>query len=139
MSLPPREVGRKSAVTCYYTTRFHYETGNAQRMEISFETEKLAKLCNTRAALERTYGVACARRLGQRLQELEAVDCLADMVFGRPHELKGDRDGQVSVDLVHPLRLIFRPTSQPPPLKTDGGLDRQKVQSVTIVEVTDPH
>lgn len=108
-------------------------------MEISFETEKLAKLCNSRAALERTYGAVCARRIGQRLQELEAVECLADMVFGRPHELKGDRDGQVSVDLVHPLRLIFRPTAQPPPLKTDGGLDRTKVQSVTIVDVTDPH
>ena len=75
----------------------------------------------------------------QRLQELEAVESLADMVFGRPHELKGDRAGEISVDLVHPLRLIFRPTAQPPPTKTDGGLDRAKVKSVIIIEVTDPH
>ena len=108
-------------------------------MEISFDSAKLAKLCNSRVALERAYGVVCAKRIGQRLQELEAVDCLADMVFGRPHELTGDRAGQVSVDLVHPLRLIFRPTAQPPPLKTDGGLDRVKVKSVTIVEVRDTH
>ena len=54
-------------------------------------------------------------------------------------ELKGNRTGQLSVDLVHPLRLIFRPTAQPPPTKTDGGLDRSKVKSVTIIEVTDPH
>src|SRR4051794_15489391 len=101
-------------------------------MEISFETEKLAKLCNSSAALRRTYGDVCAKRIGQRLQELEAVEDLSDMVFGRPHELKGDRAGQVSVDLVHPLRLIFRPTAQPPPLKTDGGLDRKQVKSVTI-------
>ena len=44
------------------------------------------------------------------------MESLGDMVFGRPHELKGDRAGQVSVDLVHPLRLIFRPTVQPPPV-----------------------
>ena len=112
---------------------------NRAGMEIFFETEKLAALCNNRLALARMYGEACAKRLGQRLQELEAVESLGDMVFGRPHELKGDRAGQVSVDLVHPLRLIFRPTAQPPPVKTDGGLDRLKVKSVTIIEVTDPH
>jgi plasmid maintenance system killer protein len=108
-------------------------------MEIAFETERLARLCNSGPALDRMYGSACAKRLRQRLQELEAVESLADMVFGRPHELKGDRAGEVSVDLTHPLRLILRPTAQPPPTKTDGGLDRAKVKSVTIIEVTDPH
>ena len=71
-------------------------------MEIAFETERLARLCNSQAALDRAYGAACAKRLRQRLQELEAVESLADMVFGRPHELKGNRTGQLSVDLVHP-------------------------------------
>lgn len=108
-------------------------------MQISFETERLAKLCSNSAALDRAYGEVCARRIRQRLQELEAVESLADMVFGRPHELRGERVGQVSVDLVHPLRLIFRPTTQPPPVRTDGGLDRSKVKSVTIIQVTDPH
>jgi toxin HigB-1 len=108
-------------------------------MEILFESAKLARLCNNRLALTRRHGEACAKRLGQRLQELEAVECLGDMLFGRPHELKGDRAGQVSVDLVHPLRLIFRPTAQPPPVKTDGGLDRLQVKSVTIIEITDTH
>ncbi len=65
-------------------------------MEILFEAERLARLCNNRLALGRAYGEACAKRLRQRLQQLEAVECLGDMVFGRPHELKGDRAGQVS-------------------------------------------
>ena len=108
-------------------------------MDIAFETEKLARLFNNRAALTRAYGGVCSKRIMQRLQELEAVESLADMIFGRPHELKGARTGQLSVDLVHPLRLIFRPTIQPPPLRTDGGLDRSGVKSVTIVEVIDPH
>jgi len=108
-------------------------------VEIIFETEKLARLYNNRAMLDRAYGVACSKKIRLRLQELEAVESLADMVFGRPHELKGSRAGQVSLDLVHPLRLIFRPTAQPAPVRTDGGLDRSKVKSVTIIEVTDPH
>jgi proteic killer suppression protein len=108
-------------------------------MEIGFETEKLARLCSNQEALIRTYGEACGKRIGQRIQELESVETLADAVFGRPHELRGDRAGQVSVDLVHPLRLIFRPTGQPPPAKTDGGLDRAKVRAVTIIQIADTH
>jgi len=108
-------------------------------LEIFFESEKFAKICNTRTALDRAYGAVCAKRVAQRLQELEAVESLADVVFGRPHELKADRAGQISVDLVHPLRLIFRPTAQPPPLHTDGGLDRPQIKSVTIIEIADTH
>ena len=68
---------------CYYTIEFHYQSGNEQGpMEIAFETERLARLCNSQAALDRAYGAACAKRLRQRLQELEAVESLADMVFG---------------------------------------------------------
>jgi proteic killer suppression protein len=108
-------------------------------LDIFFETEKLAKVCNSRASLDRAYGAVCAKRVAQRLQELEAVESLEEVLFGRPHELKADRAGQVSVDLVHPLRLIFRPAVQPPPLRTDGGLDRKKVTSITIIEITDTH
>jgi plasmid maintenance system killer protein len=108
-------------------------------MEISFEADKVAKLFNSRAALDKKYGDKCGKRIRQRLQELEAVDSLEDMVFGRPHELTGDRAGQVSLDLVHPLRLIIRPTDEPPPTKPDGGLDRAKVKRVTIIEIADTH
>lgn len=108
-------------------------------MEISFEADKVAKLFNSRAALDKKYGDKCGKRIRQRLQELEAVDSLEDMVFGRPHELTGDRAGEVSLDLVHPLRLIIRPTDEPPPTKLDGGLDRAKVKRVTVVEIADTH
>lgn len=108
-------------------------------MEISFENDKVAKLFNSQAALNKKFGDKCAKRIAQRLQELEAVDSLEDMVFGRPHELIGDRAGQVSLDLVHPLRLIVRPTDDPPPTKPDGGIDRPRVKRVTILEVVDTH
>jgi proteic killer suppression protein len=108
-------------------------------MEITFATAKLAKLCNSEVALIRTYGVRCATRIRLRLQQLEAVSTLADMVFDRPHELKGDRAGQVSLDLVHPLRLVICPDANPVPRKPDGGIDRTKVDTVTVIEITDTH
>lgn len=58
---------------------------------------------------------------------------------GRCHELKGNRAGQLSIDLVHPHRLILVPSGNPRPEKEDGGLDWDKVTAVTIVGIEDTH
>jgi len=57
----------------------------------------------------------------------------------RCHELKGDRTGQLSLDLDHPYRLIIEPAHDPIPRKPDGGLDWNKVTAVMIVGVEDTH
>jgi toxin HigB-1 len=107
------------------------------RMEIQFQTAQLARLCNSEAALYRRYGPDCAKQIRRRLQQLEAVESLVDMTFGRPRELKGAQAGQISFHLTGPLRLITRPTADPQPRKPDGGLRRSKVRSVTILEIAD--
>ena len=60
-------------------------------------------------------------------------------VPGRCHELAGDRSGQLSLDLDHPYRLIFKPATEPIPLKPDGGLDWTRVDAVLILGVEDTH
>jgi plasmid maintenance system killer protein len=83
-----------------------------------------------------------ARKLQQRLMELKAASCLADISKVPPprcHPLSGDRDGQLSVDLEHPYRLLFIPANDPIPLKQDGGLDWTKITEIEIVEITDTH
>jgi proteic killer suppression protein len=57
---------------------------------------------------------------------------------GRCHELKGHLAGTLSIDLKHPLRLLFKP-EPPPPLKEDGGLDWAQVEAVVICRVEDTH
>lgn len=57
----------------------------------------------------------------------------------RCHELTGDREGQLSVDLDHPYRLLFEPADDPIPIKPDMGLDWTRVTAVRILEVTDTH
>lgn len=90
----------------------------------------------------REFGVPMARRLGARLQELEAVDTLSDMRLlpqARAHELQGDRDEQISLDLAHPMRLILEVANDPTPRTPEGGLDWAASTSVMVVEIADTH
>ena len=82
------------------------------------------------------------RKLQQRLMELKAAPCLDDISKEPPprcHILSGGRDGQLSVDLEHPYRLLFIPANDPIPLTQDGGLDWTKVTEIEIVEIKDTH
>ncbi len=111
-------------------------------MDIFFRTKKLAKLCTVSKTADKQLGMEQAKRLRRRLDDLRAAPSLEAMrppFPGRCHELKGDRKGQLSLDLSHPYRLIFVPGVNPPPTKEDGGLDWAQVQSVEIVDIEDTH
>ncbi len=110
-------------------------------MDVSFVSKQLAEVCSTRKGMVRAFGTSRATKLERRLQQLSAAVDLEDMRHapGRCHELTADRAGQLSLDLDHPRRLIFRPTNEPIPQKPDGGLDWTAVDAVTIVEIADTH
>ncbi len=110
-------------------------------LDIVFASEKLRKECNDYRLLQRRHGKVRAKRLKQRLDDLRAAETLEDMrhLPGRCHELKGERAGQLSLDLDHPRRLIFEPADEPVPRKPDGGLDWAKVTAVEIIGVEDTH
>ncbi len=82
------------------------------------------------------------RKLQQRLMELKAASCLDDisrMPPPRCHQLSGNRDGQLSVDLKHPRRLYFIPANDTEPETKDGGLDWCNVTEIEITEIFNPH
>jgi len=111
-------------------------------MDIVFKTNRLQKECNNHKALIRAYGPLRAKLIRRRLDELKAVISLKDMSYlpqARCHELKGEKAGQLSVDLNYPYRLIFRPANNPIPQKPDGGLDWNKVTIIEIMGVEDTH
>lgn len=109
-------------------------------MRIFFKTAKLEKVCTSAQRAKKQYGQRGGKLLLLRLQQLAAVSCLSDMrnLPGRCHELTGDLAGFLSVDLVHPLRLLFEP-EKPPPVKADGGLDWDQIEGVVICRVEDTH
>ena len=110
-------------------------------MKIGFSSEKLKKICNRHDLLVRKHGAERAKRIRQRLDDLDAAASLEDFCFlpGRCHELRGDLEGLLSLDLDGPYRLYFRPAQDPPPAKPDGGLDWSRVTEVVIEKVYDPH
>ncbi|MFH2218568.1 MAG: killer suppression protein [Pseudomonadota bacterium] len=111
-------------------------------MVIYFRTKRLQKICNNTNEAIKKLGPKMARKLQQRLMELKAAFCLADISKVPPprcHSLSGDRDGQLSVDLEHPYRLLFIPADDPIPVTQDGGLDWSNITEIEIVEVIDTH
>ena len=110
-------------------------------MDIYFTDKKFEKQCNQHSLLDRKQGQNRANRIRQRLDDLRAANSLHDMKFlgGRCHELRGDRSGQLSLDLDHPYRLIFVPGNNPIPRLEDGGLDWKQITSVQIIGIEDTH
>lgn len=111
-------------------------------MDIFFHTKKLQKICSEARAMQQELGQPCAKKLKQRMMELKAATVLADISHLPPtrlHEHIGSSKGQFSVDLKHPLRLLFIPADDPVPLKPDGGIDLAAVTAIEIIGIVDPH
>lgn len=111
-------------------------------MEIYYTSKRMQAMCTAERQMVKTLGRPMANRLMQRLTELEAAETLEDMrrlPGARCHELKGERAGQLAVDLVHPRRLVFRPQHDPIPVKPDGGMDWTRVSTIIVLEIVDYH
>ena len=109
-------------------------------MVITFRRQKLRKVCNDRRLLAREYGHERGGKIQLRLDQLSAARTLAEIASlpaARCHELQGDRQGQLAMDLVHPWRLIFTPLEFVE--KESGGLDWSKVEAIAIDEIVDYH
>lgn len=61
-------------------------------MKITFGDCKLQDLCEQEKLAKRKLGANCAKKLKARLADLAAVNCVRELVAGRPHTLTGDRD-----------------------------------------------
>jgi len=109
-------------------------------VRISFRDERLQRECNKLGLLQKRHGPVRAKRLLQRLEDLASAEALEDMRHapGRCHELHGDDAGHLSLDLDHPYRLVFCPSTDQA-RKPDGGVDWGQVKAVDIIGVKDTH
>ncbi|HKZ41835.1 MAG TPA: hypothetical protein VJ044_12795 [Candidatus Hodarchaeales archaeon] len=111
-------------------------------MDIIFRTTKLAKECNEFRLLQKVYGERRAKLIRRRLDELRAANSLIDISHLPPprmHPLKGERQGQISLDLDHPYRLLITVANNPVPKKDNGSINLSKVTAVMILGVEDTH
>ena len=111
-------------------------------MEISFRTRKLQKEFSSGTTLKRKYGDRMALTIMARIGVLKNAGLLQRVPASPPerrHQLKGRRDEQFAVDLVHPYRLVFEPDHSKLPRNEDGGIDLERVTAIRILEVVDFH
>lgn len=108
-------------------------------MEIFFNDKKLRELCEKRAVAVKKLGAVCARKLQNRLDDLDAATRVTDLVAGNPHPLKGDRLGQFAVDLAGGWRLVFVPKHDPCPQREDQSIDWSQVTIIRIDFIGDYH
>jgi plasmid maintenance system killer protein len=110
-------------------------------MEILFPADDDPQDWNDSKRLVRRHNSQRAKLIRRRLDDLKAAPTLDVLrsLPGRCHELKGDRAGQLSIDLDGPYRLLFTPAHNPVPKKPDGGLDWKQVTAVVLVGVVNTH
>lgn len=89
--------------------------------------------------MQKELGEAGAKKLCSRLADLAAAANLAEVTAGRPHPLKGNRQGEFAVDLQGAKRLVFDPADDPIPRHEDGSIAWEKVTKVRITFIGDYH
>ena len=111
-------------------------------MQISFRSEKLRKEFEDERALNRDRGSVQAKKIMQRMAQLEAADALQQLRPPQPghfHELSSDKSGWLACSLDGNYRLIFVVADKPVPALDSGGLDWSKVTQACILGILDYH
>ena len=98
-------------------------------MVVTYKNKSLEKICTDFSEAVRKYGTKIAEKIHLRINEISAATSIEMMIqfhIGHCHRLTGNRDGQYSVDLAQPYRLIFK-------VKDD------EIQIAKIIEIVDYH
>lgn len=111
-------------------------------MRVLFRNSRLQALCEDDKERRKKWGEPAARKVVQRILELEAAPTLQAAMRVpslRCHPLKGELKGLFAVKVHEALRLIFRPSGEPGTITPREGLDPGKVTDIEIVRIEDYH
>jgi proteic killer suppression protein len=95
-------------------------------VDIEFSDQRLRKVVESRAKMQKKYGSVMTEKIAQRLAALEAADTMEELraLPGKWHPLVGDYAGCWAAHLEEPYRLIVKP--DPP-------------GTIVIIEIVDYH
>jgi len=110
-------------------------------MKVTISDRKLRKAAKSDSKLRKAYGDVCAKKIRQRLDDLDDALMLEEMrhAAGNFHELVGDRKGQWACHLENPLRMIFIPHEDPIPMDENSRFVWSEIYGVDIIEIVDYH
>jgi proteic killer suppression protein len=105
----------------------------------AFSTKAIRSLCECQAKAERELGYKAAKKLRERLADIEAADNVTDLVAGRPREIEGGRLPNYAVNLADGYRIIICANHNEIPLTKAGRIDWSKVSRVRIHKIEVAH
>ena len=110
-------------------------------MEISYANRRIEKICTDEKVARKELGVAGAKALKLRLEQMRYAKNLETLRFapGDWHELTGNRKGELACSLRGLDRLVFTPANDPVPTRPSGGLDWTQVTAIINLEIIDYH
>lgn len=111
-------------------------------MIILFATADLRELCNDDRLATKKWGAVRSKLVRRRLTQMVAARTLAVLLTtpGRPHPLKGNRQGMFSIDLDGPYRMLFEALEEAESqVSKRKALDRSEVTTVRIQGIEDTH
>lgn len=98
-------------------------------MQIEYKNKKIEKICTYTDEAEKRHGKEMAEKIELRVWQIASAETVEEMIehhVGRCHQLKGKRQSQYAVDLVHPYRLVFEKKGE-------------QIQIACIIEIVDYH
>lgn len=104
-------------------------------MELSFSDKSLRDLCYSDFLAQDTYGPEVAQKLKNRVADFAAAQTVSDLFLlpGRPQELMGDRQGQMSLELAGGFRLFFRSGHLDERTDQSGKIDWTRVRRIKLI------
>jgi proteic killer suppression protein len=108
-------------------------------MDIEFCNKHMQRLCEQSRIAVRELGADSARKLQNRLADIQSANDVLDLPAGKPHPLKGDLEGQYAINLAGGQRLVFVPANNPTPMIDDENIDWSRVTKIRIIKIGDYH
>lgn len=111
-------------------------------MDVTFESGRLAKLCNKQKKRAKKFGHQRANEIKIALDDLHGAPSLAEideLPHRRLHPLSGDQAGGYSIDVDRQYRIWFRIPDIDRIRDKDGYVDFSEVTTIEIYFVGDPH
>lgn len=110
---------------------------------IEFKSNRLKERLETFSECVKKYGKNNAKKVFQRLTQITSSENLEEFSklerSARCHPLKGNREGQYAIDVIHPFRIIFEPVVDSGAFREDGSLNLEKVTRIKILDVKNYH
>jgi len=110
-------------------------------MNLSYKNNKLEQSLTEDKNIIKSYG-GLSKKIKLRIEQLNAADDLsivAKIPVLRLHPYKGDRLGEWSIDIQENWRICFEIDQEPIPTLDDGGVNLNKVTTIKILSLEDPH